>query len=197
MRALQRTFRRVRIDPKLQSNVKMPYGWTDYTHRVGSSFDCRSVAVAGLLAEGTSGHRVRQTCLLAVVDPMYAVTEIPPYEIHEPRMVSYKKWRRHQDTVCWFDLPTRPEEGLIFWQTISNAIILNDSMPRDCIVKVIKRKTHEVRYQKLDQSWKIRQRLSYVLTGSSNTSSQGDLMRVVKAQFRSVQGDPTQLLSLW
>ena len=35
---------RIRIDPKLQSNVEIPYGWTDCTYHVGASLGCRSIA---------------------------------------------------------------------------------------------------------------------------------------------------------
>ena len=79
------------------------YGWIDYMYHVGSSFDCRSIARAGLLAGGTSGIR-GQTCFLTAVDPMNELRNIPSHEVDEPRMVLSKtNWRRHQGTVYWFD----------------------------------------------------------------------------------------------
>ena len=53
-------------------------------------------------------------------------SNIPLYEIDEPRTVPFKtNWRRHQDRVCWFE----------FWQTIPNATRLHNSMPADFLVK--------------------------------------------------------------
>ena len=44
---------------------------------------------------------------------------------------------------------TRAEQGInILADDLQNAIILNDSMPEDCLEKVLKRRTHEVLHQK-------------------------------------------------
>ena len=43
------------------------------------------------------------------------------------------------DAVYWFDCKTVQNQGLVFWQTITNAIMLYESMPADCLVKVVKR----------------------------------------------------------
>ena len=60
--------------------------------------------------------------MLTTVDPMYALGEIPSYEVDEPRMVSYKTHgRRHQGTVCWFDLPARSKYGLV-WRLDANEV---------------------------------------------------------------------------
>ena len=56
-------------------------------------------------------------------------------------------WRRQQIAVYWFGLQMAHDEGLVFWQTISTAIILNDSTPADCLLKVVKR-NHEKLYQR-------------------------------------------------
>ena len=56
MRSLQAHSRAVKVDPKLPSQVHIPYGWTDAIRHVGPPFDCRSF-VAGLLAGRTSGNR--------------------------------------------------------------------------------------------------------------------------------------------
>ena len=74
-----------------------------------------------------------------------------------------------------------------FWQTICNAIILSDSMQAECLVQVIKCRTHEVFHQKPDQSLTVRQRLSHVPTGSANQSALGN----------QVQGNLARLLWLW
>ena len=54
------------------------------------------------------------------------------------------KWRRHHDAVYWFDLKIAKGRELVFWQTISNATILNDSMPANYLIKMVKRQHHEL-----------------------------------------------------
>ena len=39
-------------------------------------------------------------------------------------------------------------KGLAFWQTRSNAFILHDSVPADCLEKVLNTKTGEIQYQR-------------------------------------------------
>ena len=41
------------------------------------------------------------------------------------------------NAVSWFDLRLAQNKELEFWQTINHAIILYDSMPADCLVKVV------------------------------------------------------------
>ena len=102
--------------------------------------------------EEASGNWVRQSCFFTAVDPLHEPRVDPPYTTDQPRMVPYTNRRRPQDAVYWFDLKMAQEKGLhwYFGQTISNAIILNNSMPADCLVKVVKR-NHEVRLHQRTQ----------------------------------------------
>ena len=52
-------------------------------------------------------------------------------------------WKRHQDTVFWVDIDLGIREGLMFYQTRSNAIILQGTLPAHCILKVERLKTGE------------------------------------------------------
>ena len=40
----------------------------------------------------------------------------------------HKAWKRHQDAVCWVDINLAITEGLKFYQTRSNAIILQETL---------------------------------------------------------------------
>ena len=51
---------------------------------------------------------------------------------------------RHQDAVFWVDIDLGIKEGFVFYQTRSNAIILQGTLPAHCIVKVERVKTGEV-----------------------------------------------------
>ena len=77
------------------------------------------------------------------VDPF----EIDADQLHDhgtPRIVPYKmRWKRDHDAVYWFDLTIAQDKERVFWQTMCNAIILNDSMPSDCMIKVVS-KTNEI-----------------------------------------------------
>ena len=55
---------------------------------------------------------------------------------------------RHQDAVFWFDIDLGIREGLVFYQTRSNAIILQGTLPAHCIVKVERLKNGEKLYER-------------------------------------------------
>ena len=46
-------------------------------------------------------------------------------------------WRLEQDAVYWIHLSSAQDAGLEFWQTRSNAIITYQSVPQECVVKVV------------------------------------------------------------
>ena len=57
-------------------------------------------------------------------------------------------WKRHQDAVYWVDIDLAIRKGLTFYQTRSNAIILQGILLAYCIPKVVRLKTGEVLYEK-------------------------------------------------
>ena len=56
----------------------------------------------------------------------------------------HSTWKRHQDAVYWVGINLAIREGLTFYQTRSNAIILQGTLPAYCIPKVERLKTGEV-----------------------------------------------------
>ena len=60
------------------------------------------------------------------------------HDIRESRVVPYRTTWKVQQNVVYHD------RGVVFWQTNSNAIISNVSVPADCVVKVLKRTTNEI-----------------------------------------------------
>ena len=52
MRALQGHSGRNRVDPTLQDNVEIIYGWIDHICHFCSAFGCKSIIVGGLIAGG-------------------------------------------------------------------------------------------------------------------------------------------------
>ena len=60
----------------------------------------------------------------------------------------HSAWKRHQDAVFWVDIDLAIKEGLTFYQTRSNAIILQGTLPAYCTPKVVRLMTGEVLYEK-------------------------------------------------
>ena len=67
---------------------------------------------------------------------------------HVERDTCTVAWKRHQDAVFWVDIDLAIKEGLTFYQTRSNAIILQGALPAYCIPKVERLKTGEVLYER-------------------------------------------------
>ena len=57
-------------------------------------------------------------------------------------------WKKHQDAVYSVDINFAIRKGFTFYQTRSNAIILQETLPACCIPKVVRLKTGEVLYEK-------------------------------------------------
>ena len=71
-------------------------------------------------------------------------------DLNEPRRAQYlhNAWKKHQDAVYWVDINLAIRKGLTFYQTRSNAIILQGTLPACCIPKVVRLKTGDVLYEK-------------------------------------------------
>ena len=97
----------------------------------------------------------RQTVFFTFVDPMNKEHRDPnKIDLEAPRLAWYhqKKWKRHQDTVYWVDINLAQKKGFKFYQTRSNAIILYDTLPACCILKVVVMETGEIIYEKVYMS---------------------------------------------
>ena len=98
---------------------------------------------------------MRQTVFFLLVDLMDKCHKDPKLiDLNVPRHAQYlhNAWKRHQDAVYWVDINLAIEKGLKFYQTRSNAIILQETLPGYCIPKVVRMKTGEVLYEKVYMS---------------------------------------------
>ena len=75
-----------------------------------------------------SSWSVHQRCRWSRIYYRYYETKKVQYQIH---------WRPEQDAVYWIHLSTAQDAGLEVWQTGSDAIITNQSVPKECVVKVV------------------------------------------------------------
>ena len=89
----------------------------------------------------------RQTVFFLPVDPIDENHKDPEYtDFYVPRLARYlhSAWKRHQDAVFWVDIDLAIKEGLTFYQTRSNAIILQGTLPAHCFLKIERLETGEV-----------------------------------------------------
>ena len=152
LRALQGHSGSNLIDPALQDNVLIGPGIFPYIYHVGCTFNLHSIINNGLVRRGQNLNR-RQTVFFLPVDPRDESHRDPEYiDYSAPRLARFLQhaWKRHQDAVFWVEIDLGIKEGLMFYQTRSNAIILQGTLPAHCIVKVERLKTvemlHERRY---------------------------------------------------
>ena len=93
----------------------------------------------------------RGTVFFLSIDPRDKSHKDPEkIDLTVPRPARYvhSAWKRHQDAVFWVDIDLAIREGLTFYQTRSNAIILQGTLPAYCIPKVERLKTGEVLYER-------------------------------------------------
>ena len=114
------------------------------------AFNLHSIINNGLIPGGQDSSR-RQTVFFLPIDPRDKDHEDPEHiDFSVPRRAQYlhSPWKKHQDAVFWVDIDLAIRKGLTFYQTRSNAIILQGILPAYCIPKVVRFKTGEVLYEK-------------------------------------------------
>ena len=151
LRALQGYSGDSLIDLALQDNVLIGPGVFPYIYHVGCAFNLHSIIGNGLVLGGQNLSR-EQSVFFLPVDPRDENHRDPEnIDYSVPRHVRYVQntWKKNQDTVYWIDIDLGIiKEGLKFYQTRSNAIILQGALPANCIVKVGRLKNGEKLYER-------------------------------------------------
>ena len=102
---------------------------------------------------GKDAKQGRQIVSFTSVDPMSESQKDEPHDVTKPRQVPYRtRWKVNQDAVYWINLTSAQEKGLAFWQTRSNAMVLDNPVPADCLQKVAPTKTEEILCRKIHLS---------------------------------------------
>ena len=117
---------------------------------IGCAFNLHSIINNGLIPGGQNSSK-RQTVCFLPIDPRDKAHKDPDkIDLNVPRHAQYlhNAWKKHQDAVYWVDINLAIRKGLTFYQTRSNAIILQGILPAYCIPKVVRLKTGEVLYEK-------------------------------------------------
>ena len=121
-----------------------------YIYHIGCAFNLHSIINNGLIPGGQNSSK-RQTVFFLPIDPRDKEHKDPEkIDLSVPRRAQYlhNAWKKHQDAVYWVDINLAIRKGLTFYQTRSNAIILQGTLPAYCIPKVVRLKTGEVLYEK-------------------------------------------------
>ena len=154
LRALQGHSGRNLIDPSLQDNVIIQSGFFQHIYHIGCAFNLHSIINNGLIPGGQNSSK-RQTVFFLPIDPRDKGHQDPAkIEFTVPRRAQYlhSAWKKRQDAVFWVDINLAIQKGFTFYQTRSNAIILQGTLPAYCIPKVVRLKTGEVLYEKSKMS---------------------------------------------
>ena len=125
-------------------------GLFQHIYHIGCAFDLHSIINNGLIPGGQNSSK-RQTVFFLPIDPRDKEHQDPEHiDFSVPRRAQYlhSAWKKHQNAVFWVDIDLAIQKGLTFYQTRSNAIILQGTLPAYCIPKVVRLKTGEVLYEK-------------------------------------------------
>ena len=148
LRALQGHSGHNLSDPILQDNVVIGSGIFHYIYHIGCAFNLHSIINNGLIPGGQNLSR-RQTLFFLPIDPRDTDHKDPEHidfsVLRRARYV-HSAWKKHQDAVFWVDVNLAIRKRLTFYQTRSNAIVLQGTLPAHCIPKVERLKTGEVLY---------------------------------------------------
>ena len=120
----------------------MDYSITSTT--LDCAFNLHSIDNNGFIFGGQDSSR-RQTVFFLLVDPRKEDYKDPEHiDFSVPRCA----WKRHQGTVFWIDIDLGIKEGLMFYQTRSNEIILQGTVPANCIVRAERLRNGEKLYER-------------------------------------------------
>ena len=125
-------------------------GFFQHIYHIRCALNLHSIINNGLVPGGQNSSK-RQTVFVLPIDPRDKSHRDPEYiDFTAPRRAQYlhSAWKKHQDAVFWVDINLATQKGLPFYQTRSNAIILQGILPAFCIPKVVRLKTGEVLYEK-------------------------------------------------
>ena len=186
-RALQGHSGRNLIDPSLQDNVIIQSGFFQHIYHIGCAFNLHSIINSGLIPGGQNSSK-RQTVFFLLVDPRDKSHKDPEkIDLSVPRRAPF-----------WVDINLAIRKGLTFYQTRSNAIIVQETLPAYCIPKVVRLKTGEVLYEKAYMSPRLPPKISLRLDWTKDLGSkvarqpEGEVARQAKF-FQPTQQIPNPI----
>ena len=137
-------------------------GFFRHIYQKGCTFNLHSIINHGLILGGQNSSK-RQTVFFLPIDPRDTRhKDREKIDFSVPRRAQYlhSAWKKHQDAVHWVDIGLAIWKGLTFYQTRSNAIILQGTLPACCMSKVVRLKTGEVLYETSYMSLRLPSKIS-------------------------------------
>ena len=104
--------------------------------------DVRLIFILSSTMDGHLEVRIQardRTVFFLPIDPRDKEHKDPEkIDLNVPRRAQYlhSAWKKHQDAVYWVDINLAIRKGLTFYQTRSNAIILQGTLPAYCFQKL-------------------------------------------------------------
>ena len=144
--------------------------------------------ISSLIPGGQSSSK-RQTVFFLPVDPFEKNHKDPDVVDLSDAQHLHKAWKRHQDAVYWVDSNLAIMKGLKFYQTRSNAIILQETLPAYCIPNVVRMETGEVLYEKVFMSPRPPPKISLKHEWKRELGSEHDQRSEVGQLSRSFQSN--------
>ena len=120
-------------------------GFFQHIYFIGCAFNLNSIINNGLMLGGQNSSK-RQTVFFLPIDPRDKGHQDPAkIDFTVPRHAQnlHSAWKKHQDAVFWVDINFSIRKGMTFYQTRSNVIILQGTLPAYCIPKIVRLKTGE------------------------------------------------------
>ena len=176
-----------------------------HIYHIGCVINLHSIINNGLISGGQNSSK-RQTVFILPIDPRDKEHKDPEkIELNVPRHAQYlhNAWKKYLDAVYWSDIDLTIRKGLTFYQTRSNAIILQGTLPAYCIPKVARLKTGEVLYEKAHMSPRPPPKISLrhdwargevLLVSTVDEQSEGEVVRLSQEEVarRAKFFQPTQ-----
>ena len=136
---------------RYRDNVVIQCGIFHYIYHIGCAFNLHSIINNGLIPGGQDFEQKTDSissCLLIQETKVTKILNILTSLYHVERDTCKVHGRGTKTRYSGFDIDLAIREGLTFYQTRSNAIILQGTLPAYCIPKVERLKTGEVLHER-------------------------------------------------
>ena len=117
--------------PELMGHVAIPYNEKEFVFHRGCSFNIKSILVTGLIAGGRESKEGRQTIFFTPLNPcgknQMKRNPVTIYQYREKCIITtIGKTTR---MLFWVKLSRAQDQGLQFWETKSNLLLVHDPVP--------------------------------------------------------------------
>ena len=130
----------------------------------GCFFGIKSSLATKLLTRGRESNEGRQTIFFTPLTPSGENSDEKESSDDPPlprKKHCYRNWKPYQDALHWIKKSPAQDLGWQLWQMKSNATLVHDPLPEDCIYKIIFENTNQILFQilqllDLHQGWPLR-----------------------------------------